>query len=170
MSLTTQAQSDEPARIRWVHSGIEAPYRLSVLGLNTARDEDPVAYEVDLWHPPLEVVGRVINDGTGLTRFVSDDPRRFSVEDLEGFVALSRHEGRPMAPGRTGVAAMLDAVVYEVETAEQVGLARVDGGFATRLYRPWIGGIEPWRGAPVVASAPVLIRTKRPAFVAQHAL
>lgn len=122
MRNTDTQSRDANELIRWTHTGIEAPYLLTVRN------------DAELVHPDLGVIGRVVNGD--LTMFEPSDSARFSHDDLSQFLQRSRHDGQPMPTGTHGVHLLLEAVISENRYADAVAQIRETTRFLLRSYTP----------------------------------
>lgn len=158
---------------RWVHTGIEAPYKLGVQGFAMLETGRGVAYSAEMIHPEHGVIGRISNEGCGgPTMFHSYDYKKFSDRDLDAFAAQCRQDGDPLDPHGLGlgVETPLDEVINEGEYADFVAEMRRDGRFLVRSFEPRTEdnyGVR--RGPALVYTQPVLWRTARENLAAELA-
>jgi hypothetical protein len=157
--------------MRWVHTGVEAPYKLDVQGFAMLETGRGVAYSAEMIHPEHGVVGRISNEGCGgPTMFHSYDYEKFRDRDLAAFVAQCRHDGEPLDPTGFGVESLLDEVINEGEYADFVAEMRRDGHFLVRSFEPRTEdnyGVR--RGPALVYTRPVLRRAARENLAAELA-
>lgn len=155
--------SDIKPRVRWVHTGIQAPYAFTVTGFNQLETGRGVAYSARLVHPDLGIVGLISNGGRGgPTTFHAEDRARFGERELERFLQNSVQDGKPMTTGYSGLEHLLDEIINEAETAEAVAGMRLHSQFLVRSYVPreavsW----GPVRGAPLAYTRIVARRSDR---------
>ncbi|MDT7785584.1 MAG: hypothetical protein QOF58_4003 [Pseudonocardiales bacterium] len=134
-------------RTRLVHSGIDAPYPLSITGLTALETDRGVAFHAELVHPEHGAVGRISNNGCGDDScFHAYDDTTFSTHDLNQFLQRCLQDGVPMNPDALHV--LLEELVYEAETAETVTEARTAGLFLVRSYLHRAENWGPQRGTP----------------------
>jgi hypothetical protein len=156
---------------RWVHTGIEAPYKLDVQGLVMLETGRGVTYRAEMIHPEHGVVGRISNEGRGgPTTFHSYDYEKFRDRDLTAFVAQCRQDGEPLDPTGLGVESLLDEVINEGNYAEHVAEMRRNGHFLVRSFEPRTDdndGVR--RGPALVYTRPVLRRPARENLAAELA-
>ncbi|WP_370973634.1 hypothetical protein [Amycolatopsis sp. cg9] len=157
------------SRIRWPHTGIEAPYAFTVSGFNELETGRGVAYSAELVHPELGVVGRIANEGCGgPTTFYAYDHTRFGDRQLEQFLQRSLQDGEPMDTGFMGMETVLDEIINESETAQLVAEMRTKGQFLVRSYlsreaASW----GPYRGAPLMWNRIIARRADRERLAAK---
>lgn len=156
---------------RWVHTGVEAPYKLDIQGFTMLETGRGVAYSAEMIHPEHGVVGRISNEGGGeITVFHSYDYKKFGHRELEAFAAQCRQDGEPLEHSSSGVETLLDEVIDEGEYADFVTEMRKNGHFLVRLYEPRTAdnyGVR--RGQALVYARPVLNRTDRENIAAELA-
>ncbi|MEU7480501.1 hypothetical protein AB0A63_31300 [Lentzea sp. NPDC042327] len=157
------------SRVRWPHTGIDAPYAFTINGFNELETGRGVAYSAELVHPELGVVGRIANEGrSGPTTFHSYDHTRFGDRQLEQFLQRSLQDGEPMDTGFTGMETVLDEIINESETAQLVAEMRAKNQFLVRAYlsrKAASGG--PYRGAPLIWDRIIAHRADREPLAAR---
>jgi hypothetical protein len=163
MTKSEASQSTPPPKVRWIHTGIDAPHELDVQGFNQLDTGRGIAYSAELVHPTLGVVGRIANLGDGGdTEFHSYGNTRFSWRDLESFAAQCTQDGVPLGLHYAAVVRLLDAAIDEAEYAEQVTIMRLDGLFLVRSFEPRTEHNHgTFRGAALSYKAVMLRRTHR---------
>lgn len=125
------------SRVRWPHTGIEAPHAFTVRGYKDLETRCGVAFSAELVHPDLGPVGFIENEGHGgPTTFYPHDHARYGNRQLEQFIQRSLQDGEPMADGVLPMETLLDEIVNEVETAGFVAEMRTEGQFLIRSYLP----------------------------------
>lgn len=140
----------DETRIRWVHTGIDAPLTFTITGVNEVQTNRGVAYSTELVHPSLGVVGRIANEGCGgPTTFDPYDHTRFGERELQELLERSLQDGEPMKTDNWGLETLLDEIIYEAETTQLVTEMRARDRFLIRSYlsreaASW----GPSRGAP----------------------
>lgn len=148
------------SRTRWVHTGIDAPYPLSITGLVVAEHDRGVAYSAELVHPEHGPVGLISNRGCGDdTRFDAHNAATFSSRDLKQFLGQCTQDGEPM--NTDALHELLEEILCEAETAEHVAEARRAGSFLVRSYLPRTASSGPQRGSPVRLTRIALNRAAR---------
>jgi hypothetical protein len=159
------------SRVRWLHTGIDAPFTFTVTGFNQLETGRGVAYSAELVHPDRGVVGRIANEGCGgPTTFYAYDRTRFGDRQIEQFLQCSLQDGEPMDTGFSGMETLLDEIINEAETAQLVAAMRTKGQFLVRSYlsreaASW----GPHRGAPGAYTRIIARRADRERLAAKLA-
>jgi len=167
---------DKPCRsggeslIKWIHTGIAAPYVLSARRYSELEVSRGVAFTAEMVHPRLGVVGGIESRGEGGPAwFFPYDRRVFGMPDLETFVAQCRQDDEPLGVGGAAVEILLDRMLDEAMYTEQVVAMRRSGtGFLVRSFQPRTEtNYGPHRGAVLNCGRVVLGRPEREAFARQ---
>jgi hypothetical protein len=157
----TVVTTDPPVHLP--HTDLEMPYAMTLKGLAVAEHDRGVAYSAELVHPDHGVVGLISNKGCGDdTRFDAYNDATFSVEDLKRFHRRCRQDGEVMNP--EALHDLLDELVDEDETSDQVEEARRAGLFLVRSYLPRTKGWPSSRGTPRICTQIVRSRSARQAL------
>lgn len=159
------------SRIRWPHTGIEAPYRFTITGLTESQTNCGVAYSTELFHPDLGSVGLIANEGFGgPTTFYPHDELRFGERQLKKFLECTLQDEEPMNTGPAGLEFLLDDIITESETDRVVSEMRTRDLFLVRSFlsrdaASW----GPQRGEPLPYSRILTRRDDRKRLAAKLA-
>lgn len=148
------------SRATWVHTNIEAPYKFTIKHMSSTPTPRGVAFSASLVHPTLGVVGQIFNHGDGgPTRFDAADRDKFGARDLDAFLASCVQDGTPMATDFTGLEGLLDDIIDEAQTDDEIEAMRTKGGGLVRSFEP--GPAGGYRGAPIPFTTPLVTRALR---------
>ncbi|MFI6031591.1 hypothetical protein [Amycolatopsis magusensis] len=159
------------SRVRWPHTGIDAPLAFTITGFKELETGRGVAYSAELVHPDLGVVGRIANEGCGgATTFHPYDYARFGERQLEQILQRSLQDSEPMDTGFLGMETLLDEIINETETAQLVTTMRTKHQFLVRSYLPReAASWGPDRGAPGAYTRIIARRADRERLAAKLA-
>lgn len=138
MTNTTAHDPAEPAQlVHWPHSGIDAPTTLAYRLCASSQDARDSDFAVELHHPELGHIGWVCAEGTGgAAMFVPSDHERFSRRDMARYVEQCLGDGKPLGLEER----LLDAVLYEQNTAQTVDAMRRNNTTLVREFTEFPGG------------------------------
>lgn len=169
MRSTENAHSRDTSEMtRWTHTGIEAPYLLTLQ--NDAETDTRRGMPTDLVHPHLGVIGRIVDGDPTLTAFEPSDRARFSHDDLADFLRQTQQDGQPVPTGAAGVHLLLKEVINEARYANMATQLRGTTHFLLRSYTPRTEDDRRARRGPVVRIAKIPhLREARQALVGRLA-